>query len=134
MDDHMDDTTAIEASVPPTPGILVVAIGLAGGLLSGLFGVGGGVIFVPALVTLLGLPQRRAQGTSLAVILPTAIVGLLTYAHARPIDVRLAVPTAIGAVLFAFISASLVHRVPAYHLKIVFFVLVMASAVKLFVG
>lgn len=130
----MDNTTAITRGTRPTPGYLVVAIGLAGGLLSGLFGVGGGVIFVPALVALLGLPQRRAQGTSLAVILPTAMAGLLTYAHTRPIDVQLAVPTAVGAVVLAVASASQVHRVPAYQLKIVFFVLVIASAAKLFFG
>ena len=124
----------VDAPSRPTAAPLVIIIGLAGGLLSGLFGVGGGVIFVPALVALIGLPQRRAQGTSLAVILPTALVGLLTYAHARPIDVRLALPAAIGSVVLAVISASLVHRVPAYHLKIVFFLLVVASAVKLFFG
>ena len=130
----MNGIAAADAQARPTPGTIVVAIGLAGGLMSGLFGVGGGVIFVPALVALFGLPQRRAQGTSLAVILPTAIVGALTYAHVRPIDVRLAVPTAVGAVLLAFLSASLVQHVPVYYLKIVFFLLVVASAVKLLLG
>lgn len=130
----MDDSAAIVGTAGPTPGLLVIAIGLAGGLLSGLFGVGGGVIFVPALVALIGLPQRRAQGTSLAVILPTAIVGLLTYAQTRPVDFRLALPAAIGSVVLAVVSAGLVQRVPAYHLKIVFFLLVVASAGKLFLG
>lgn len=116
------------------PTWLVMAIGLAGGLMSGLFGIGGGVIFVPAMVSLLGLTQHKAQGTSLAIIAPTALVGVLAYAHTSRIDTALAVPTAVGAVLLAFVSSSLVHRVPAYHLKILFFVLVLFSAVKLFVG
>lgn len=128
----MAATTADQ--IRPASTALILAIGLAGGIMSGLFGVGGGVIFVPAMVSAFGLAQHRAQGTSLAIIVPTAIVGALTYAHTKPIDLSLAVPTAIGAVLFAFVSASLVHKVPAYHLKILFFVFVVISAVKLFVG
>jgi uncharacterized protein len=55
-----------------------IAIGLAGGILAGLLGVGGGVLFVPGLVILLGLDQHQAEATSLLAIIPVAIVGAYT--------------------------------------------------------
>ena len=57
-----------------------IAVGLAAGLLSGLFGVGGGTVIVPMLVLLLGFDQKLASGTSLAAIVPTAVVGVISYA------------------------------------------------------
>ena len=58
----------------------IVLVGLAAGFLSGLFGVGGGVLMVPALVLVLGMGQRLAHGTSLAAIVPIALAGVLGYA------------------------------------------------------
>jgi uncharacterized membrane protein YfcA len=55
--------------------VIAIAIGLAAGVLAGLFGVGGGILFVPALTIVLGLEQHHAQGTSLLAILPTVVVG-----------------------------------------------------------
>jgi uncharacterized membrane protein YfcA len=63
-----------------------VAIGVAGGVLAGLLGVGGGVLFVPGLVLFLGLSQHHAEATSLLAIVPVAIVG--TYRHDRYGNVR----------------------------------------------
>jgi uncharacterized membrane protein YfcA len=55
--------------------VIAVALGIAAGVLAGLFGVGGGILFVPALTIVLGLEQHHAQGTSLLAILPTVVVG-----------------------------------------------------------
>ena len=55
--------------------VIAIAVGLAAGVLAGLFGVGGGILFVPALTIVLGLEQHHAQGTSLLAILPTVAVG-----------------------------------------------------------
>ncbi len=63
-----------------------IVIGLAAGILAGLLGVGGGVLFVPGLVILLGLDQHQAEATSLLAIIPVAIVG--TYAQDRYGNVR----------------------------------------------
>ena len=63
-----------------------IAIGLAGGILAGLLGVGGGVLFVPGLVIVLGLDQHQAEATSLLAIVPVAIVG--TYTQDRYGNVR----------------------------------------------
>ena len=60
--------------------LLVVATGVGAGFLSGLFGVGGGLVIVPALMAVLGMDQRRASATSLAAIIVTAAVGSGTYA------------------------------------------------------
>jgi uncharacterized protein len=65
--------------------LLAVVLGLAAGVLAGMFGVGGGVLFVPALVAL-GLSQHDATGTSLLAVLPTALVG--TWRQARYGNVR----------------------------------------------
>ena len=119
---------------PRPPAALVLAVGFAGGLLSGLFGVGGGVILVPAMVALLGMAQHRAQGTSLAIIVPTAIVGVWTYARYDPIPLPITAPMAAGAVLLAYLAANLAQRVPALQLKLMFFVLIVISAVRLFFG
>jgi uncharacterized membrane protein YfcA len=56
-----------------------LAVGLGAGLLSGLFGVGGGILIVPAFVLLLKFDQRLANGTSLGAVLPISISGLITY-------------------------------------------------------
>ena len=63
-----------------------IAIGLAGGIIAGLLGVGGGVVFVPGLVIFLGLGQHQAEATSLLSIVPVAIVG--TYRQDRYGNVR----------------------------------------------
>ena len=55
--------------------VIAIVLGIAAGVLAGLFGVGGGILFVPALTIVLGLEQHHAQGTSLLAILPTVVVG-----------------------------------------------------------
>ena len=91
--------------------IAFIGLGLVAGTLAATLGVGGGVIYVPALVMLFAFDQHIAQGTSLAVILPTAVVA--TFAHARLGNVRwnLAVPIAVagiaGAVFGAWVALSL---------------------------
>ena len=72
-----------------------VAIGLAGGVIAGLLGVGGGVLFVPGLVIFLGLDQHHAEATSLLAIVPVAIVG--TYTQDRYGNVRRADALLLGA-------------------------------------
>jgi uncharacterized membrane protein YfcA len=55
--------------------VIAIALGVAAGILAGLFGVGGGILFVPALTIVLGLEQHHAQATSLLAIIPTVVVG-----------------------------------------------------------
>jgi len=82
--------------------LLLLAIGLAAGMLSGLVGVGGGIIIVPALVFLLGFSQKMAQGTSLGLLLlPVGILGAIQYYKQGYIDFRI-----VGIISLAFIFGS----------------------------
>lgn len=85
--------------------IALVAVGLIAGTAAAALGIGGGVIYVPVLVMVFAFDQHTAQGTSLAVILPTAIVA--TVAHARVGNVRwtIAIPIAIGGAAGAAFGA-----------------------------
>lgn len=92
--------TALDAGV----GILLVAVGILAGALAGLLGVGGGIVMVPALVLLASVPQAVAKGTSLAVIVPTALVGTIQNVGRRDADLRVAAVAGGAGVLFAFLA------------------------------
>ena len=79
-----------------------LAIGLGGGIVAGLLGVGGGVLFVPGLVLFLGLSQHQAEATSLVAIVPVAIVG--AFSHNRNGNVRRRDGLMVG--LFSFAGAA----------------------------
>ena len=80
-----------------------VAIGLAGGVLAGMLGIGGGVLFVPGLVFFLSLSQHQAEATSLLAIIPVAIVG--AYQHDRYGNVRRADAALLGVLSLAGAAA-----------------------------
>lgn len=87
------------------PTILIpVLIGSLGGLIAALCGVGGGVVMVPAFVMLLGIEQKTAIATSLAVIAPTAVVAILRNTGNGLVDWKLFIPTAIGACIVAYFA------------------------------
>jgi uncharacterized membrane protein YfcA len=109
----------------------VVLVGLLAGFLSGLFGVGGGILIVPALVLLLGFTQRLAHGTSLASVLPIAIASLTTYAFEDKVDWKVGALLAVGAVAGAVIGTHILHRLPHDALAIIFAVLLVVTAVRL---
>lgn len=79
-----------------------VVIGLVAGVLSGLLGVGGGIVMVPAMMLLLGMTDVVAKGTSLLVILPTAVLGTYRNRHHGNTDLRVAAAVGIGGVITAF--------------------------------
>ncbi|WP_434809885.1 sulfite exporter TauE/SafE family protein [Microbacterium sp. bgisy189] len=97
--------------------ITCLAVGLAAGLLSGLFGVGGGTVIVPLLVLILGFDQRLASGTSLAAIVPTASVGVVSYALSDSVAWIPALVLAAGAVVGAQIGTWLLARLPQNALR-----------------
>ena len=94
-----------------------IGIGLAAGLLSGLFGVGGGTVIVPLLVLLLSFGQRISAGTSLAAIVPTASVGVISYATSGSVAWIPALILAAGAVVGAQIGSRLLPRVSQTALR-----------------
>ena len=107
-----------------------ICLGLAAGVMAGLFGVGGGILFVPALVAL-GLGQLEAQGTSLLAILPTVAAGTLNqhrYGHLR---VRTAVVVGLASIIGVEVGARVVTELPESVLRKLFAVLLFAVAAQL---
>jgi len=114
------------------PSILVlILLGAATGLLSGLFGIGGGVVLVPMLVMVLGFQQRLAAGTSVAAILPAAVVGALGYALQGNVDWLAAVLLAAGIVVGAQLGSYLLSRVPTGFLRWLFMTFLAATVISL---
>lgn len=87
-------------------------IGVVGGLLSGVFGVGGGIMMVPALVIFAGFQQRQAVATSLAAIIPIAAAGSITYAVQSHVDWLAAAVLAVGGIIGAQLGTFLMRRIP----------------------
>ncbi len=98
---------------------VLLAIGAFTGLVSGLFGVGGGVVIVPALVAL-GIAQKRASATSLVALLPISIAGTTSYAIGGQVDVLAALLLAAGSVVGSPIGVRLLHRLPQRVLPWIF--------------
>jgi uncharacterized membrane protein YfcA len=86
--------------------VAFIALGLAAGLLAATLGVGGGIVYVPALVALFSFAQHEAQGTSLAIIVPTTLVAATVHARAGRIDWRTALLLGIGGVAGGLLGAS----------------------------
>ena len=93
--------------------LLVIATGVGAGFLSGLFGVGGGLVIVPALMAVLRMDQRRASATSLAAIIVTAAVGSGTYALHGEVSWAGAALLVVGALAGSQIGVWLLRRLPA---------------------
>lgn len=108
-----------------------VLVGIVAGFLSGLFGVGGGILIVPALVLVLGFDQRLAHGTSLAAVLPIAISSLSSYALDDKVDWTVGFLLAVGAVGGAVVGTHILHKLPHDALALAFAALLIATAVRL---
>ena len=110
--------------------VLALVLGVAAGVLAGLFGVGGGILFVPALLAL-GLGQIEAQGTSLLAILPTVLAGAWNqrrYGNLRP---RTAIVLGLASVVGVEVGARLATELPEATLRRLFAVLLFAVAIQL---
>jgi uncharacterized membrane protein YfcA len=110
--------------------VLVVAIGLLAGVLAGLFGVGGGILFVPTLTLGLGLTQIHAEATSLLAIIPTVIAG--TWRQQRYGNVRWRPAVIIGLVAIAGVEAgvAVAETLPEHVLRRLFGVLMIGVAAQ----
>lgn len=117
--------------------ITTLLIGLGAGILSGLVGVGGGIVMVPALVFFLHYNQHQAQGTSLAVLtLPVVIIASLYYYNqcklaGSPIDLRVVGVLAAGFVVGAYFGSKLALNVDQALLKKIFAVILLYTAIKM---
>lgn len=110
--------------------VLAICLGLVVGVMAGLFGVGGGILFVPALVAL-GLGQLEAQGTSLLAILPTVVAGTLNQRRYGHLRVRTAIVVGLASIAGVEVGARIVTELPESILRRLFAVLLFAVAAQL---
>ena len=108
-------------------------VGLAAGTVGGTFGVGGGIIMVPLLLVV-GFDQHRAHATSLAAIVLIAITGAISFGASGEIQVGLGVTIGIGGIVGSIIGATVMHRVSARTLTIVFSIVLLVAAVRMISG
>ena len=108
-------------------------MGVLGGVLSGFFGIGGGIVIVPLLILLARLDQRTASATSLVAIVPTALVGALSYGARGEVDVVAGLLVAAGGVVGSLIGARFLRRLPLAALSWAFIGLLLLAAASIFI-
>ena len=111
--------------------LLLGVIGIITGLTNGLLGIGGGTILIPAMVFLLEEKQHIAHGTSLAVILPTAIVSTVVYHANSQIDWSLALKIALSGMVGGYLGAKLMEQIPAASLRRLFGIFMAAAGLRM---
>ena len=112
--------------------IILILIGLSAGILSGLVGVGGGIIVVPALVFFLGFSQYQAQGTSLGLLLlPVGILAVASYYNKGHIDIKVVCIMAIAFVIGGWLGSRLALSISLLAVKRIFAVILFYTAFKM---
>jgi uncharacterized membrane protein YfcA len=116
-------------SLPLALGIVAAGVGV--GVLSALFGIGGGIVMVPFIVLVLDETQQLAEGTSLVVIVPTAVVGVLAHRRSGYISMPHGVLLALGGVAGSVLGAILALRISGESLQTIFAVFVALMGMRL---
>jgi uncharacterized protein len=117
------------------PLALLIFIGLSAGFLSGVFGIGGGVVIVPALIYLAGFRQHLATGTSLAVLLPpVGVAAVVEYYRHGNVNLYAALIIAVTVTIGAFGGAVLANRLAGPYLRLAFGIFVVVLGVSLILG
>ncbi len=112
--------------------VSLLVVGLGAGFLSGVFGVGGGILVVPGLMMFVKMEQRRAHGTSLAAVLPISAASLVTYWLHDHVDWPVALWLTVGALAGAYVGASLLAIISKRNLALVFAIVLGVIGVRLF--
>jgi uncharacterized membrane protein YfcA len=117
--------------------LIIIIIGLCAGMLSGLVGIGGGIILVPALIYFMGYEQHQAQGTSLGVLtLPVVAIAFIKYytdckKMGTPIDLKIIGLLAIGFLVGGFLGSTLALKLDKELLKKIFAIILFYTAIKM---
>lgn len=111
---------------------IILLVGLVVGVVSGVVGIGGGILFVPALIWLLGMNQHKAQGTSIgALLLPVGFFAFIEYNREGNADIRVALLLAAGFLVGAYFGAIGAHHISELWLRRVFAVTLLAIGAKM---
>lgn len=109
-----------------------VVLGVLAGVLGGMFGIGGGVILIPALVFLFGLTQLQAQGTTLAIMIPPiGLLAALRYYYSGNVKLGVAGFICLGFFIGGLLGANLVQHLPELLLKRLFGIFLLFVAAKM---
>ncbi len=104
-----------------------LAVGLGGGLLSGFFGVGGGIVMVPLILWLLKSDRHKAHATSLAAIFIIAFSGVVAYGRNDSIDFAVGLALGVGGLVGATLGAQMMHRMSSDSLRLVFAIILLVA-------
>ncbi len=114
---------------------ILLAIGLIAGMLSGMVGIGGGIVIVPALVYFIGFSQHQAQGTALFMFLmPIGILGVINYYQAGHVDWKTALIMASTFVIGSYFGSKISIAIDQNTLKRVFGVIILLLSLKMIFG
>ncbi len=112
--------------------IILALIGLSAGIVSGLLGVGGAIIIVPALVFFFGLTQHQAQGTSLGILLlPVGFLAFWNYYKQGYVNFKIAIVVALAFFIGGYLGSVLAVRLPERTLKIAFGILIVFLGLRM---
>ena len=115
--------------------LILLLIGLAAGVFSGVLGIGGGIIIIPMLVYFLGFSQHQAQGTSLGLLLPpVGILAVLNYYKAGYVDIRASLIMVVTFIIGSYLSSFLAIQLSETIIKKIFAIFLLAYSMKLFFG
>ena len=113
----------------------LILLGIAAGYFSGLVGIGGGVIIVPALVLLFGFTQYAAQGTTLALLIPPiGILGVWKYYQSGYVNIKTAAIICVGFTVGSYLGSITAVSIPQETLRKIFALLLIILGIKMFVG
>ncbi len=115
--------------------LILLAIGLAAGILSGFVGLGGGIIMIPALIYFLGMSQHTAQGTTLAMMLPPiGILAVMNYYKSDFLDIKAAIFLSLAFVIGGYFGSKIAIALPADQIKRIFGVIILIVSLKMIFG
>jgi len=112
--------------------ISFLILGVCAGLLSGLVGIGGGIIIIPSLIFIFGFSQKTAQGTTLAVLsLPIGLLGAYVYYQNKNVEIQSAIFIALGLFLGSFVGAKIATVLDKSILEKIFGILLISIGIKM---
>lgn len=115
--------------------LVLIAIGLAAGAMSGFIGIGGGVVMVPALVYIMGLSQHEAQGTSLILMLPPiGILAVMNYYKAGQVNISYGIIIAIAFIIGGYFGSKWALKMSPSVVKLIFGILMLYISFKMIYG
>lgn len=111
--------------------IKLIAIGLVTGFINGIFGSGGGMIIVPALVFLMDVEEHKAHATAISIILPLSIISTILYLREDIVQLNIVLDIALGGIIGSFIGAKFLKKIPSHLLRKIFGGIIIFTAIRM---